>query len=555
MDKEKRKALKESRRHSRGKRLLWQPESVRARTTVGATVVVAIALIVAGFLVVTLLRDNLYGRAELTAEVSARSIAGQLASGTAPAAIELPDDDEAAQILAADGTVVAASEDLIGLGPVGDFAPEPDPVEETPEEPAGDGTTADDDATDDDSSDDDDDDDDRTEDDDHGGDRDDDDETAAETTADDTPTEAVEDSRGAVGSSVEYATVTLPGEQASYRFAAMNATAPDGTAYTVYSGSSLETQEEAVDSVTAIMWWTLPALVAVVALVTWLVTRRALRPVGAIQKELMSITGGDLSRRVPVPASRDEIHSLAVTTNTTLTALDHAVSQQRRFVADASHELRSPLAILRSQIEIAREHPELLDLDATLADVIRLQDLSADLLLLARLDAGERPPHVAVPFTELVREEVARRAATDRVPVRLDVEEDLAVFGVRGHLARAVGNLLNNAQRHAESAVTVTLAVEDDEWLRLDVGDDGNGVPEGQRKRIFDRFVRLDESRSRDDGGAGLGLAIVQDVVLAHRGMVWVLESPEGGAMFRLALRRADRRPPHGGAEAEGPAA
>ncbi|MEU5874482.1 HAMP domain-containing sensor histidine kinase [Glycomyces sp. NPDC047369] len=507
---------------------------MRARTTVGATVVVAIALVVAGFLVVALLRDNLYGRAELTAEVSARSIAGQLASGTAPAAIELPDDDEAAQILAADGTVVAASEDLQGLGPIGDFAPEPDPVAtESPteqESPTPGGDDSDDDDDDDDSDDDD----------------------FESSTDDDTPSAEVEDSRGAVGSSIGYATVALPGENASYRFAAMNATAPDGTVYTVYSGSSLETQEEAVDSVAAIMWWTLPALALVVAVVTWLVTRRALRPVGAIQKELMSITGGDLSRRVPVPASRDEIHSLAVTTNTTLTALDHAVSQQRRFVADASHELRSPLAILRSQIEIAREHPELLDLDATLADVIRLQDLSADLLLLARLDAGERPPHVAVPFTELVREEVARRAATDRVPVRLDVEEDLSVVGVRGHLARAVGNLLNNAQRHAATAVTVTLAAEDAEWLRLDVGDDGNGVPPEERRRIFDRFVRLDESRSRDDGGAGLGLAIVQDVVLAHRGTVQALGSPEGGAMFRLALRRADPRPPHGRAEAEG---
>ncbi|WP_335986048.1 sensor histidine kinase [Glycomyces sp. MUSA5-2] len=529
-----RQALKESRRHSRGGRLLWRPESVRARTTVGATVVVAIALVAAGFLVVTLLRDNLYGRAELTAEVSARSIAGQLASGTAPAAIELPDDDEAAQILTADGTVVAASEDLEGLGPIGGFAPAPDPV--AAESPTEDGTPT---PGGDDS---DDDDDDRDEDDDHGGGDD-----------DETPSDEVEDSGGAVGSSIEYATVALPDEDASYRFAAMSATAPDGTVYDVYSGSSLETQEEAVGSVTAIMWWTLPALLLVVAVVTWLVTRRALRPVGAIQQELMSITGGDLSRRVPVPASRDEIHSLAVTTNMTLTALDHAVSQQRRFVADASHELRSPLAILRSQIEIAREHPELLDLDATLADVVRLQDLSADLLLLARLDAGERPPHAEVPFTELVREEVARRAATDRVPVRLDVEEDLSVFGVRGHLARAVGNLLNNAQRHSATAVTVTLAAEDAEWLRLDVGDDGNGVPPEERRRIFDRFVRLDESRSRDDGGAGLGLAIVQDVVLAHRGTVQVLESPEGGAMFRLALRRADPRPPHERAGATGP--
>jgi signal transduction histidine kinase len=524
-------AKRKSAQRSRGGRLLWQPESVRARTTLGATVVVALALIVAGYLVVALLRDNLYGRAELTAEVSARSIAGQLASGTAPAAIELPDDDEAAQVLDATGDVVAASEDLAGLGAVGDFAPAPDSVTaETAET-----TESDDDS------------DDRTEDDDDDADDDDDDSSEAET-----PSESADSTSGAVGSSVEYATVTLADEDAPYRFAAMTATAPDGTAYTVYSGASLETQEEAVNSVAATMWWALPALLAVVALTTWLVTRRALRPVGAIQKELISITGGDLSRRVPVPASRDEIHSLAVTTNTTLTALDHAVSQQRRFVADASHELRSPLAILRTQIEIARDHPELLDLDATLADVVRLQDLAADLLLLARLDAGERPPHTEVAFTELVREEVARRAASDRVPVRLDVEEDLSVFGVRGHLARAVGNLLANAQRHAETAVTVKLEVEDDEWLHLDVGDDGNGVPAGDRRRIFDRFVRLDESRSRDDGGAGLGLAIVQDVVLAHRGMVWVLESPEGGALFRLALRWADRRPPRENAETGG---
>ncbi|WP_322633042.1 sensor histidine kinase [Glycomyces albidus] len=546
-EKTRKRALKESRRHAYDKRLLWRPESVRARTTVGATVVVAIALIVAGFLVVTLLRDNLYGRAELTAEVNARSIAGQLASGTAPGAVELPDDDEAAQIVAANGDVVAASEDLAGMGAVGDFAPAPDPVTETTED-ADDG---DDGGTDDDDTDDqtDDDDDDADDGDSDGGDSDD---NATETQS---PSAAPEPTQGAVGSSIAYETVTLRSEGAPYRFAAMNATAPDGTVYTVYSGASLETQEEAVESVTATMWWALPALLAVVAVVTWLVTRRALRPVGAIQKELISITGGDLSRRVPVPASRDEIHSLAVTTNTTLAALDHAVSQQRRFVADASHELRSPLAILRSQIEIAREHPELLDLDATHADVIRLQDLAADLLLLARLDAGERPPHTEVPFTELVREEVARRAASDRVPVRLEVEEDLSVFGVRGHLARAVGNLLANAQRHAATAVTVTLAAEDDEWLFLDVGDDGNGVPAGDRRRIFDRFVRLDESRSRDEGGAGLGLAIVQDVVLAHRGMVQVLESPEGGALFRMALRRADRRPPQASAEAGGPVA
>lgn len=512
-------------RKAEGKRPFWRPESVRARATVGATLVVAVALVAAGLLVVTLLRDNLYDRAELTAEITARSIAGQLASGTAPAAVELPSDDELVQIVDANGTVVAASEDLTGANAVGDFAPEPDPVAAETESPAAVETET--------QSDDDDDDGDDDRDDDA-----DDDDSAAPPPSEDPSTTAA---GGSVGSEIAYETLHVPGEDPSYRFAALSATAPDGAAYAVYSGASLETQEEAVASVGATMAWALVPLLLVVAVVTWLVVRQALRPVRAIQKELIEITDGDLSRRVPVPASRDEIHSLARTTNMTLQALDMAVTQQRQFVADASHELRSPLAILRTQLEIAREHPELLDLDATLGDVSRLQDLATDLLLLARLDAGERPPHVAVPFTELVREEVARRAATDRVPVRLDVEEDLSVWGVRGHLARAVGNLLANAQRHAAGEVSVRLAAEDDDWLRLDVADDGNGVPKDQRRRIFDRFVRLDESRSRDEGGAGLGLAIVQDVALEHHGMVYVLESPEGGALFRMALRRKDR--------------
>ncbi|MEU5155088.1 HAMP domain-containing sensor histidine kinase [Glycomyces sp. NPDC021274] len=511
-------------RRAEGKKPFWRPDSVRARATVGATLVVAVALVAAGLLVVTLLRDNLYGRAELTAEVQARSIAGQLASGTAPSAIELPDDDELVQIVDADGTVVASSEDLAGAPVVGAFAPEPDPTpaETEPTETARAETGTDDD------------------DDEDGDDQDDDDDgEGSETSSIDAPTTTA--AGGSVGSSIAYETVNLPGDEPSYRFASLIARTPDGGTYAVYSGASLETQEEAVDSVGAIMAWALAPLLLVVAVVTWLVVRRALRPVRAIQTELIEIMGGDLSRRVPVPASRDEIHSLARTTNMTLEALDLSVEQQRRFVADASHELRSPLAILRTQLEIAKEHPELLDLDATLGDVTRLQDLASDLLLLARLDAGERPPHVAVPFTELVREEVARRAATDRVPVRLDVEEDLSVWGVRGHLARAVGNLLANAQRHAAGQVSVRLAAEDDVWLRLDVADDGNGVPKGQRRRIFDRFVRLDESRSRDEGGAGLGLAIVQDVALEHHGMIYVLDAPEGGALFRLALRRNAR--------------
>lgn len=212
------------------------------------------------------------------------------------------------------------------------------------------------------------------------------------------------------------------------------------------------------------------------------------------------------------------------------------MTQQRRFIADASHELRSPLAILRAQLEVATAHPHLLNLPATLSDVIRLQSLATDLLLLARLDAGEKPPAARVDFTDLVREEIARRAAGDRLPVHLNLTEDITVTGVRNHLARLLVNLVDNAQHHAASGVWVGLDVEQGGTVVLRVSDDGPGVPLSDRGRIFDRFVRLDESRSRDEGGAGLGLAIVRDVVTKHGGDIRVEQSAHGGAEFVVRL-------------------
>jgi signal transduction histidine kinase len=178
-------------------------------------------------------------------------------------------------------------------------------------------------------------------------------------------------------------------------------------------------------------------------------------------------------------------------------------------------------------------HPELLDVPGAVVDTVRLQRLAADLLLLARLDAGERPADARVDLAAMVREETSQRLA-DRVPVRIGELAGGEVTGSRGQLARVLGNLLDNAQRHAAGWVRVSV-VREGEWVALRVEDDGPGVPPDERERIFERFVRLDDARARDDGGAGLGLAIARDVAVRHGGSLAV----RTGSVFELRLPAA----------------
>jgi signal transduction histidine kinase len=286
----------------------------------------------------------------------------------------------------------------------------------------------------------------------------------------------------------------------------------------------------------------LPLLLAVVAAVTWLVTRRALRPVERIRHELAAIMGSsDLSRRVPEPAAQDAIGRLARTTNQTLAALEASLEQQHRFVADASHELRNPIASLRTQLEVGAAHPALLDVHGAVKDVARLQRLATDLLLLARLDAGERlSAQARVDLGELALEQVAlARTVNDRsgrVPVRTGLLADVEVAGSGRQLARILANLIDNAQRHAATEVVVSVRAAGDGRAVLEVADDGDGVPEDQRERIFERFVRLDDARSRDDGGTGLGLAIARDLARRHGGTLKAAAREGRGAVFTLEL-------------------
>ncbi|MFJ9110461.1 sensor histidine kinase [Streptomyces sp. NPDC102283] len=485
--------------------------SVRARAAIGATLVVAVALVAAGLAVLLVLRANLIDQADLQAEVAAREVAGQLATGTPYDELELDDEeDHPVQVTDEEGRVVIVSKDLRAVTGTGTSGVTPVPSASAGASPSpgeGDGGDGDDD----DSADDDDD-----------GSR----PGRSEVSSDDPD--------------FSDGTATVDRTTADYRFAAVEATTSDGVTLTVYAGAPLAAEQEAVNTVRGAMLTGLPLLLVVVAGVTWLVTRRALRPVEGIRREMAAITASeDLARRVPEPGSRDEIAALARTTNETLTVLEASVERQRRFVADASHELRSPIASLRTQLEVAEAHPELLDLPGAVADTVRLQVLAADLLLLARLDAGEKPGSATVELGALVREEASQRTG-DRIAVSVEAPEGGAfeVSGSRGQLSRVVGNLLDNAQRHAEGSVAVSVAA-DGRGVRVEVRDDGAGVPEDERERIFERFVRLDDARSRDDGGAGLGLAIARDVASRHGGTLTVHSAAEGGAAFRLWLPRS----------------
>ncbi|MDT0319708.1 sensor histidine kinase [Streptomyces millisiae] len=470
--------------------------SVRARATLGATAVVAVALVVAGLLLLNTLRANITRQIDLEAEVTARGVATELATGTTFAELNL-DSDTPVQVLDEDGAVRAVSDDLQAISGTGNDQVTPVPENQRP-------ATGDDDGDDDD------------------GDDGDDDEALR-------PGEVAEGVTPSAGSA------TIDGETHDYRFARVEVETAHGVEAFVYAGAPLDVERAAISSARTSMLVGFPPLLALVAVVTWLVTRRALGPVEGIRREMAAITHSeDLSRRVPEPGSRDEIGRLARTTNETLAALESSVERQRRFVADASHELRSPIASLRTQLEVGEAHPELLDVPGAVQDTVRLQQLAADLLLLARLDAGERPLAGAVRLDRLVADELTQRAG-DRVPVASGEVAEATVTGSRGQLGRVLGNLLDNAQRHAAGRVRVTLRREGDQAL-LEVADDGAGVPAGDRERIFERFVRLDDARSRDDGGAGLGLAIARDVATRHGGTLTVTDAPKGGALFTLRI-------------------
>lgn len=305
----------------------------------------------------------------------------------------------------------------------------------------------------------------------------------------------------------------------------------DDGSFTVATASPLEEVTRSLDAVRRSLWFGLPLLVALVGAVAWFVTGRALQPVEAMRAEAEAITHSTLHRRVPEPSTADEVGRLAHTMNAMLDRLEGSAERQRRFVADASHELRTPVATLRTELEVAQRAGDVDALrrgvDAALEEEARLEDLLADLLLLASVDDVPAAGTDAVDLAALALAEAERPRS---VPV--EVVGEGTARGSRRQLERVVRNLVDNAAHHAADSVRVTVAAD-----RLVVEDDGPGVPEADRRRIFERFTRLDEGRARDHGGSGLGLSIVDAVVTAHGGTVVVDRSDDlGGARFAVDL-------------------
>lgn len=426
---------------------------MRGRTTLGATVVVAVALLIGAFSFYGALSASIHGSTERAAEQRLEELT-ERAGGPGGKDIDAL-DDEILQIIGADGSVRAASEDArekLGSTPL--------PVDDDPQT-----TTVD-------------------------------------------------------GETVLVVSEDIERDQ------------------TLVLAVSMEDDAETLATVATLLAIALPLLLLLVAVTTWSVVGRALRPVELIREEVDGITAERLHQRVPVPETADEIAALATTMNGMLDRLDAAATAQRRFVSDASHELRSPLATIRQHAELAQAHPDVTSI-GELAEVVseeglRLQGIVESLLLLARLDEGASTHDEAVDLDDIALGEVRRLRAAG-----IDVDGS-GIHAARVHgdprlLGQLVRNLADNAVRHSRGRVAIGVTPSDG-CVFVTIEDDGTGVPAEERERIFERFVRLDEARSRDAGGSGLGLAIARGIAASGHGTLTVDDSRWGGARFVLTL-------------------
>lgn len=327
-------------------------------------------------------------------------------------------------------------------------------------------------------------------------------------------------------------------DDADLRFLSVRRPGPEGDVV-INVAESLDDIDESAGELAASLAVVVPLASLVLGLVIWWGVGRALRPVEAMRAEVADIGGAELHRRVPEPARQDEIGRLARTMNGMLGRVDDATQRQRRFAADASHELRSPLTQIRSEIEVDLAHPERADLPATqrrvLDSAIVMQRLVDDLLHLSRSDAGAAPRRIeSVDLDDIVLQ-LARGHGSSRIRLDTTGVSGGQVRGDAEQLARALANLLDNAVRHAATAIALTLS-EHGAIVTFTVTDDGPGIPGHERSRVFERFVRLDDSRSRATGGTGLGLAIAHEIVSAHDGRIEIVDHGGPGARFVVTL-------------------
>jgi len=456
-------------------RRVWRRLSLRARLMLLGVAGLVAGLLVGGLILVTVLGTTLHRGAEEEATNTARAMAALLADESLPDPLPVSGDDVRAQVIDSQGRVVAASREADRLVPFLYPSERPAP-----------GAT-------------------------------------------------------------EPTSLYIPGPRIGVigpvQVVAVPAGTPDNPK-TVLVAKSLSDLARSVELLKHSLLIAYPLLVLILAAFAWRAVGATLRPVEALRVGAEKITDGVRSERLPVPASRDEIHRLAVTLNGMLARLESSRARQRTFVADAAHELRSPLANMRTQLEVAQRigDPAALPAltDDLLADVQRLSRLVDDLLLLARADdlAGQRAVDLATGPVDL-GSLLATVAARYPAKVSLGpIERPLWTVGDEAALDRVVANLVDNAVRHARSSV-VLAGAPDGDGVVVAVTDDGPGVPAEHRRRIFNRFTRLDDARARDAGGAGLGLSIVRELVNQHGGTV-TLSDAEPGLRAEVRLPAAD---------------
>ena len=351
------------------------------------------------------------------------------------------------------------------------------------------------------------------------------------------PLTDVQPAPGAVSStSIDGARVGESGER--YRVVALGLP-PSAAGDEVIAAQSLAIAESTVDSVSRLAAIGVPVLLVVVGAATWYSVGRALQPVESIRARTAGIGAADLSARVPVPATGDEVAALAGTMNAMLARLESSARAQRAFVSDAGHEMRSPVAVIRTELEVAqRAGLSAMTLSDVLSETDRLEHLVDDLLMLAGVDEGQVQLHREdVDVDDLLEGERTRLQSRPELVVTATIEP-ARVQGDRAALTRVVRNLVDNAARHAVGRVHLSCRGDGDD-VEFEVDDDGPGVPAADRERVFERFVRLDEARSRLDGGSGLGLAIVRELVRAHGGRVQLTDGralPGARVVVRLPV-------------------
>ncbi len=340
-----------------------------------------------------------------------------------------------------------------------------------------------------------------------------------------------------VSSDVVRTVAGVAGEDDSFRVL----TRPLDGAGHLHVGTEFEVVTDAAETLVGLLAMTVPILTLFTGALLWWLVGKTLGPVERIRSEVAEIGSRELHRRVPHPRTGDEVERLAETMNEMLARLESSVDRQRTFVADASHELRSPLTRIRSALEVNQlgDGSHSADDDALLRDVVDMQRLVEDLLFLARSDEGKAPPHrQPLDLDDLVIGAARSARVDDGASFDLSGVSGAHVEGDAVQLRSAVRNLLENARRHAVSTVRVSLVEQDGEAV-LTVADDGPGIPESEAERVFERFSRLDDSRTADTGGSGLGLAIARQIAESHGGSLRLASDTEG-ATFELRIPLAE---------------